>query len=294
MSLNESFLIDKKAMKRSFEKAAQTYDSANFLHKEIADRLLSRMDYVKIRPEKIIDLGCRTGYASNQLAGHYKNSSIIAIDIAHAMTVKTRGERVWWKRHLPILDNNPVRVVCADIEQLPIADNSIDLAWSNLTLHWYDLNKSIASIHRALKVEGLFTFTTLGPDTLKELRQAFGDDDYVHVNQFVDMHDIGDTLVHAGFADPVMDMEILTITFDSLSTIVSDLKALGVNNKLNGRSRGLFSSAKWKRVEENYESCRKDGKLPVTIEVIYGHAWKPKPKKLNDGRQVIEFRNLSK
>jgi malonyl-CoA O-methyltransferase len=114
------------------------------------------------------------------------------------------------------------------------------------------------------------------------------------VNQFVDMHDIGDTLVHAGFADPVMDMEILTVTFDSLSAIVSDLKTLGVNNKLNGRSRGLFSPTKWKLAEKNYESFRKDGKLPVTIEVIYGHAWKPKPKKLSDGKQVIEFRNLSK
>ena len=281
-------------MRLGFERAASTFDNANFLQKEIADRLLSRMDYVKLKPSLITDLGCRTGYASNQLAARYKSASVIAVDIAHAMVLKARGEKAWWKRHLPILDNHPIKPVCGDLEQLPFVDNCIDLVWSNLALHWYDLNKSFASIHRILKTEGLFTFTTLGPDSLSELRQVFNDDRYAHVNQFVDMHDIGDALVHAGFADPVMDMEMLTITFDSFVAMLADLRALGARNRLKGRSEGLLSPRKWAIIERRYEALRKSGKLPVTIEVIYGHAWKPKPKKLHDGRQVIEFRQPQK
>jgi malonyl-CoA O-methyltransferase len=135
-------------------------------------------------------------------------------------------------------------------------------------------------------------FTTLGPDTLKELRSAFARiDAYEHVNRFTDMHDIGDSLIHAGFADPVMDMEIVTVTFDTVAAIVSDLKSLGERNRLVGRRPSLMTPGQWKEVTNRYEAIRKDGRLPVTIEVIYGHAWKPQPKSLGDGRQIVQFRD---
>jgi malonyl-CoA O-methyltransferase len=148
---------------------------------------------------------------------------------------------------------------------------------------------TIVDLHRVLKVDGLLMFSTLGPDTLKELRQAFhGVDGHNHLNRFADMHDVGDMLSHGGFAEPVMDMEYLTLTYEDVRSVLHDLKAIGANNATAGRGQGLMGKNAWKSLVENYEALRRDGKLPATYEVIYGHAWKPQPKKLADGRAIIK------
>jgi malonyl-CoA O-methyltransferase len=180
--------------------------------------------------------------------------------------------------------------VCADIEALPVAANSVGLVWSNLTVQWCnDLPATFVELHRVLKTEGLLMFSTFGPDTLKELRQAFsGVDGHNHLNRFADMHDIGDMLVQAGFADPVMDMEMLTLTYDDVRAVLQDLKTIGAHNATAGRAQGLMGKNAWARLIENYERLRSNGKLPATFEVVYGHAWKPQPRTTPDGASIIK------
>ena len=168
--------------------------------------------------------------------------------------------------------------------------DSLEMVWSNLALQWCnDLPATLGDLHRVLKTDGLLMFSTFGPDTLKELRLAFdGVDRHNHLNRFADMHDIGDMLVQAGFADPVMDMEYLTLTYDDLHGVLQDLKAIGAQNATAGRGRGLMGKNSWAHLVENYERMRKDGKLPATYEVVYGHAWKPQARTTRDGAAIIK------
>ncbi|MGH8714154.1 MAG: methyltransferase domain-containing protein, partial [Casimicrobiaceae bacterium] len=182
-------------------------------------------------------------------------------------------------------------LVCGDVRSLPIRPASVDLVWSNLALQWVDdLPLALAEFHRVLNVGGLLSFTTFGPDTLKELRSAFAAvDDAAHVNRFVDMHDIGDMLVQAGFADPVMDMEMITVTYGDAASLMRDLKAIGAQNARVERPRGMTGRRKWQRMLAALEAFRRDGRLPATFEVVYGHAWKPEPRFTDDGRAIVRF-----
>ena len=167
------------------------------------------------------------------------------------------------------------------MEQMPFKDSCTGLVWSNLTLQWCnDIKQTFSEVHRVLQTGGLFMFSTFGPDTLKELRHAFGKiDSYSHVNRFMDMHDVGDILVHCGFATPVMDMEYITLTYDDPISVMRDLKAIGAHNATAGRRRGLSGKTSWQTALNRYETLRNGGKLPATFEVIYGHAWKPESRK---------------
>jgi malonyl-CoA O-methyltransferase len=170
--------------------------------------------------------------------------------------------------------------------------DSIDLAWSSLALQWLD-EPGIAfkEMRRVLRPGGLLLFATLGPDTLKELRSAFaGLDGYGHVNRFIDMHDLGDALVHAGFANPVMEMEYITLTYADLKGLLRDLKGIGAQTVLEGRREGLMGRTEWQRLSDNYERFRRDGRLPATYEVIYGHAWVGDKADWEDGRKVIQLK----
>ncbi|MBB5018186.1 malonyl-CoA O-methyltransferase [Chitinivorax tropicus] len=292
----EDFYTDKRQVRRSFERAAHSYDAAAVLQREVSDRMQARLGYIKHAPATVLDVGAGTGYGARQLRTQYPAARVIELDLALAMLQFGEPEKAWWKKHLPFA-RSPSRApqVCADAEAIPLADGSVDMVWSNLTLQWCNApDRAFADIHRVLRPDGLLMFSTLGPDTLKELRQAFaGIDGHTHVNRFIDMHDLGDALVRAGFAEPVMDMEIITMTYDSVKAVMQDLKGIGAHNVTQGRQMGLMGKRKWQQVLDRYEKLRRDGRLPATYEVVYGHAWRAadKPSRLlADGRQVIEFR----
>ena len=282
-------LIDKRLLRRSFEQAAATYDSAAVLQREVCRRVIERLDYIKMEPRTILDAGSGTGSALPELARRYPHARLIALDIALAMLLRVRVP--WWKKLTGL--GRPPLAVCGDMECLPLADASVDIVWSNLALQWVnDLQQVFAGMWRILAPGGLLMFTTFGPDTLKELRQAYRSaDGHTHVNRFVDMHDIGDIMVHSGFADPVMDMEYLTLSYSELRDLMRDLKAIGARNVTRGRPAGLSGKSVFARVVQNYEAFRRDGKLPATFEVVYGHAWKPQPRRGASGRPVIEIKS---
>jgi len=276
--VNYDHIIDKRRVRKAFERAAPHYDEAAVLQREVCDRMLSRLDYIKYVPDVILDAGSGTGYGTRNLLMRYPSAKMLAIDIATSMHLQARPPVSWWKQLTA--RGNQTHYVGGDIEQMPFKDACAGLVWSNLTLQWCnDLKQTITEIHRILQVNGLFMFSTFGPDTLNELRQAFrGADEYTHVNRFTDMHDIGDMLVHSGFATPVMDMEYITMTYDDVLSVMRDLKAIGAYNATEGRRRSLTGKAIWQNTINRYESLRKEGKLPATFEVVYGHAWKPQPR----------------
>lgn len=268
--------IDKRQLRAAFERAAGSYDQAAVLQREISNRMLARLEYIKYQPGVILDAGSGTGYGTQQLVKRYPQSRLIAVDIAWSMLTHARPNTAWWQRLLP-LQQQRSDYVCGDIEQLPFKNESVGMIWSNLALQWCNnLEHTFAEMHRILRADGLLMFSTFGPDTLKELRQSFaGIDGYRHVNRFVDMHDIGDLLLNNRFSTPVMDMEYITLTYDDVISVMRDLKAIGAHNVIQGRRQGLMGKNQWRQVLDAYETLRRNGKLPATFEVVYGHAWKP-------------------
>lgn len=281
------FLIDKRQVRRAFSRAAQQYDAAAVLQREVCSRMLERLDYIKLQPARVLDAGSGTGWGTRQLAQRYPAAQVVALDIALGMLHAARDQSSWWRKLFAGARQNSL---CADIEALPLAANSVQLIWSNLAVQWCnDLPATFVELQRVLQPEGLLMFSTFGPDTLKELRAAFhGADNYNHVNRFADMHDIGDMLLAAGFAEPVMDMEYITLTYDDVKSVMQDLRSIGAHNATAGRAQGLMGKTAWNKVLHNYEALRRGGKVPATFEIIYGHAWKPQPKKIADGRAIIK------
>lgn len=283
--MNE-FEIDKKQVRHSFSRAAADYETAAVLQREVCTRMLERLDYVRLQPARVLDAGSGTGWGARQLAQRYPSAQIIELDIAIGMLQAARGRSGWWQK---LFGGAKELQLCADVEALPLAANSIEMVWSNLAVQWCnDLPGAFAEMHRVLKPEGLLMFSTFGPDTLKELRQAFkGVDGHNHLNRFADMHDIGDMLIHSGFAEPVMDMELITLTYDDVRGVLQDLKTIGAHNATAGRGQGLMGKNAWARLLENYERLRTNGKLPATFEMVYGHAWKAQPRMTKDGAAII-------
>ena len=260
----EGFLPDKIHVRASFERVATRYEEAAFLQREIGDRLIERLDEVRLSPTRILDLGSGPGAGTRALTQKYPNAHIIAVDLAVGMLREAQK----------LKDNSDF--VCADVESLPFSSECVDLIHSNLTLQWcLDLAKTCTEARRVLRPEGLFTFTTFGPDTLRELRTAWQsvEDGHAHVNAFVDMHDIGDLLAHAGFSGIVMDVEHITVTYPDMFGLMRDLKQLGAHNVTQGRPRHLTSRGTFQRLAAAYENFRYEGRLPATYEVIYGHGW---------------------
>lgn len=284
----DSYDLDKRLVRTAFDHAAPRYDEHAVLQREIADRMLSRLDYIKHVPGVLLDAGAGTGYGSAQLRTRYPDAHLLALDLAESMLHIARPKPSLWQR---LSRATPFDAVCADIDRLPLKTSSVDMVWSSLALQWCnDLNVSFGEFYRVLAPGGLLMFATFGPDTLKELRQAFASvDGYSHVNRFVDMHDIGDVLVSAGFATPVMDMEYITLTYNDLKPLLQELKAIGAHNVTAGRNHGLMGRTRWHALETAYEKFRLEGRLPATYEVIYGHAWVNQKTRTADGRHIIQM-----
>ena len=289
--------LDFAEVRRAFDQAAASYDAHAVLQREVCDRLLSRLDFMTLQPERVLDVGAGTGYGLAHLHARYAEAELAALDIAPAMLTAARArlpQPSWTQRALAqVLPHSRSRhyAICADMDRLPLAADSMNLVWSSLALQWApDLEATLKGFHRVLAPGGLLMFATFGPDTLKELRAAFSAvDDAPHVNAFIDLHDIGDMLIHSGFASPVMEMEILTLTYTDLKSLMRDLKGIGAHNAASARRRGLLGKSAWTRLEQAYEALRREGRLPATFEVIYGHAWVGDKTRREDGRQVIQF-----
>jgi len=284
------FSLERQAVRSAFDRAALTYDGAAALQREVASRMAERLQYVKLAPARVLDLGCGTGADFALLSRAYPDARPIGCDWSPVMLRQARDRVPRLKRLLPLLGRSMPQFVCAEASALPLRSCSIGLVWSNQMLQWLDdPGPSLREIQRVLEVGGLLMFSTLGPDTLKELRQAFARDSAPHVHRFDDMHDVGDLLISCGFADPVMDMETITLTYADLNALVQDLRRSGASNRAAQRRRGLTGRALWQGAREAYEELRCEGRLPATFEVIYGHAWKPQPRVSEDGRAIVRF-----
>jgi malonyl-CoA O-methyltransferase len=269
--LREADRLDKRQLRRAFERAADSYDAAAALQQEIGSRLLERMDMIRLQPARILDLGAGTGFCSAALMQRYRGAEVLALDLAINMLHHTRQRGNAAEQ---------LHCVCADVDCLPFADDSFDFIFSNLMLQWcMDLEPVFTELRRVLTPGGLLMFTTFGPDTLQELRESWSAaDGYTHVNVFPDMHDVGDALLGTRWAEPVMDTERITVTYRELHTLMQDLKHIGAHNVTAGRPRGLTGRQRLAQVTEAYEAYRRDGVLPASYEVVYGHAWSPQNK----------------
>lgn len=291
MDIEPSEFLDKRRVREGFERNASRYERSNFLAHEILARMSERLDLLRATPTTALDLGSGTGAGARMLRERYPGSVVVEIDIAFAMLLQSRASGSWWQRGLRRIKGDAASLVCGDIERLPFRDRSFDMVWSNLSLHWTRLPLVFGEVRRVLRPDGVFMFSTVGPDTLKELRACFAQiDASEHVNRFVDLHDIGDMMLDARLADPVMDMEYLTLTYERVDDLLRELRDAGARNANVNRPRGLSGRRGFERMRTAYEEYRTDGRLPATFEVVYGHAWRPSAeRRSSSGEAVVEF-----
>jgi malonyl-CoA O-methyltransferase len=264
-------------IRAAFDRAAPRYEEAAVLQREVSSRLLERLQYIKITPQRVLDLGAGTGTGTRALLRQYPGAQIVALDYAPAMLRQLRSQAGLWDRL-----RKRTLTVCADAHQLPFPDRSFELVFSSLTLQWCeDPAQVLREAFRVLRPGGALVFSTLGPDTLKELRASWAvADGSAHVNEFIDMHLIGDMLVETGFADPVMDMEYITLTYKDVTELLRDLKQIGANTLLTGGTghavarHSLTGKGRLAAMRKAYAAYRTgEGLYTATYEIVYGLAW---------------------
>lgn len=290
-----SAAIDLPLVRRAFAQPLRVQGS-DFLRREIAARMHERLEIVKIAPRCVLDAGCGAGADLALLRQDYPVARIIGLDAAPAMlhaakapvtTLAALNQLI--SKLLP--SKAGIDLVCGDFAALPLAAGSVDLVWSNLALHWHPQpDRVFGDWHRVLRANGLLMFSCFGPDTFKELRTAFDSAGLAApALPFVDMHDFGDMLVQAGFATPVLDMEVITLTYPSAAALLADVRAWG-GNPLATRRRGLMGKDGWRRMLAALETLRRpDGTLGLSFEIIYGHAFRPSPRLTKAGEAIIRF-----
>src|SRR3954449_11358146 len=289
--MSEAKRLRMRRMRRNFARAAPRYESLAVLSREVSSRMLERLALTKIAPQAVLDLGSGTGITTRAVAERYRGAEILALDISLPMLQQQSAPSPWQRAWRALSGSSRHYRVCADFEHLPLRADNFDLAISNLALHWSEAASTVfAEVSRALRTGGLYFFTTFGPDTLKELAQASADAaGKTPVHAFMDMHDLGDALLGSGFADPVMEMEQLTLTYERFDDLLRDLKGTG---GLSTRTSSGLRTPRWrKQLAERYERSRHELRLPATFELIYGHAWKApaRPAADADGVAVIQF-----
>ena len=277
-------------VRRVFDRAAGTYDAAAILQCEIGKRLLERLDYLRIDPSVIVDLGTGTGLALDDLRARYPSARIVGIDISEDMLQRARKRGRWFRRSF---------VLAANAMALPLMDNSVDLIYSNLMLPWCSQPDDVWSeISRVLRPGGALLCTTLGPDTLLELRTALSalDPTGIHIHAFIDMHDIGDALIRHRIAEPVMDVEKLQVNYSSLDDLIRDLRQTGSTNIVASRRRGPHRCLTLKAIARHYPNIDDRGRFAATVEVVYGHGWATadKPAASGDTTTLIPVHSLQR
>lgn len=286
--MSDIYALDLNCVRRGFDRAAKTYDAAAVLHTEVRNSLLQRLDFTSLTPRVVVDAGAGTGYGTRALKQRYPKARVIAVDSSPDMLQAAARRRSWL---------HPFSRVCADAARLPLGDASVDLIVSNLMLQWCDPDAVFAEFRRVLAPQGLLSISTLGPDTLQELRSAWKTvDSGIHVNRFIDMHDLGDAMVRAGFASPVLDVERYTLYYADLRRVAHDLKATGARNALLGRAKGLTGRRKFAALQAAYEPFRRDDRLPATYEVVFGHAWTPtgRPRRSGDDGSTVSLDEIKR
>lgn len=277
--------LDRRQVRRAFARAARSYEHHDTLQREVGARLRERLPMLETEVERVLDVGAGTGAGSAALKQAWPKAEVIALDLAVPMLRGARAHRTW---------RRPFARVCADAQALPLPDRCVDLLHSNLCIQWIDDPESLfAEWLRVLKPGGLMLVSTFGPDTLIELRQAWAsvDDARPHVGRFLDMHDLGDAALNAGFRDPVLNVERLTVTYPDPPALLRELKGLGATNADAARVRGLTGKTRFKRMLEAYDALRVDGRIPSTWEVVYLHAWGPpegQPRRVR-GAEIATF-----
>lgn len=279
--------FDRREIQRSFGRAADDYEQHAWLQREVRARLFERLEEMPLEPQRIVDLGSGSGAGSAELKQRYRHAEVIGIDLAHAMCRQTIRQSRW---------RRPVNAVQADAAGIPLASNSVELVIANLALQWLtDLPAVLNGVRRILRPDGVFLFSTFGPDTLMELREAWAEvDDQPRVSRFIDQHVIGDLLLSSGFRDPVMDCDRITATYPDVNKLMRDLKNIGAHNASSDRPRGLTGKHKLAAMRQAYEAFRDDrsGQLPATWEVVYGTAWGPQegqPVRNPEGGETAAF-----
>ena len=260
--------VSKKHVNQAFGKAAKTYNEAAVVQTEILTRLLSRLALLQPECNSILDLGSGTGLAKTELQKTYGESAYMALDMSFPML------------KYALNDNEslyPYPSICADMEALPLRDNVLETIFSASCFQWSNsIEETFLECLRTLKNEGLLLFSTFGPGTLNELQQCFQQvDTHPHVNEFIDMHEMGDVLLSVGFSSPVMESETITVEYSDPRQLFSDLKATGATNHVQNQSKGLLTKERLNTVIKQYEQFRlPNGKYPVSYEVIFGHGRK--------------------
>ncbi|HEY4872580.1 MAG TPA: malonyl-ACP O-methyltransferase BioC [Steroidobacteraceae bacterium] len=258
--------LDTRRVRAAFDRASGGYDHAAALQARVRTELIERLALFKLAPRVALDLGTGTGGGAQALRAAYRRALVLALDSAAGMLREARRRSTVFRRFDRIL---------ADAARLPLATASVDLVFSSLMLQWCDdLAAPLAEVRRVLAPGGLFVLSTFGPDTLHELREAWACvDGDSHVNRFLDLHDVGDALMRAGFAEPVLDVERVVLTYPNSTALMRDLKAIGAHNATRGRPRGLTGRAHMQKMQAAYEQFRRNELLPASFEVVYATAW---------------------
>ncbi len=287
----DAFRVDARQARRAFERAARRGVDAAVLQSEVESRMFERLEYVRLSPKRVLDAGCGAGRGLGLLRGRYPKADLLGVDFAHAAARSASRSESLAARLRRFIGGALRALICADLSRLPLASGAFDLVWSNLALVWVeDPPAALRELHRVLAPGGLLMFSSYGPDTLRELRSAFSAASPARrVHSFADMHDVGDALVACGFALPVMDVETITLTYSRVEDLVRDLRVSGQTCAAADRSRALTGRGTWQRMLAAYENERKNGRLPATIEVVYGHAWKGEPRVAAGARQIVKW-----
>ncbi len=297
-AISDRPVIDLRRLRRIFDRRAERFAEAAFLPREIAQRMHERLEYIKVAPQRVVDVGCGCGDDVSALRARYPQASVCGLDLSAGMLGVARAGAdstgAAWRRWLPrALRERDSGWVQGDYAHLPFAGASFDLLWSNLALQWHATPDQVfPEWQRVLKVGGLLMFSTLGPDTLRELRTGA---DETATLSFVDMHDFGDMLVASGFETPVMDAETITVTYGSPETLLRDVRRWGGEPRVGLGPRGLAGRCRLtERIAALQAQRRADGTIPLTFEVIYGHAWKAQVRTTPEGHGVIRLDEIGR